>query len=38
MSPSGRHPLKLMHDALKSQGAEHALAGVDTDYWYLEDR
>lgn len=48
MSPGGRHPLKLMHDTLRAQGADGVLAGIDTDskahdlinvdYWYLEDR
>lgn len=47
MSTAGRHPLKLMHDALVAQHADNVLSGVDTDstahdlinvdYWYLQD-
>ena len=47
MSTSGRHPLKLLHDALAAQGAGDAMGAVDTDsrahdlinvdLWYLED-
>lgn len=48
MAPAGRHPLKLVHDALKAQGAPSVLRHVDTsssahdlinvDYWYLEEQ
>lgn len=46
MSPGGRHPLKVLHDTLKTQGLERYLQHVDTestahdlinvDYVYLE--